>query len=481
MDSQSTPRHYEHVAAMLFGTPWAITESKLQAMAEVLGLRLQGVIFTPEEIQARVGDGRRSAASTPNGVRVLELHGVISPKANMITNASGGTSAEEFAREMRAAAADPKIKAIVIDIDSPGGNMAGVPELADIVFAARTKKPIYAVANGEEGAASAAYLIGAQVTPGNFYASQSAMVGSIGVITAHIDRSGAEEKAGLKTTIISAGKYKASVSPVEPLTEDGRETLQMLVNGGYALFVEGVARGRGVTAEEVAGGFGQGRVVLAGEAERLGMIDGIATLEEVTALAANPGRRRATTAAMKATTNETSSTKGGTKVDEQEVRTLLGIDDDADIGGAISALQQRAETAKADPEAVTALAEAEKHIATLQGSVARLEAERLVTAALQAGKLAPAQQDYAMKVALRGSEELEEFLKTAAVSVQFGEKGTSAAGESAGVDLTALEPTPSELEIAKQMGTSKLDLMRTKAAAKGIDLPEDFGKEKTSA
>jgi len=480
-------RRYDHVAAVLFGTPWAVTEEKLMAMVEVLELRIQGVTFTAEEIQARAGGVESRTVRTASGgeVAVLPLHGVIAPKANMITRASGGTSTEEFATAFRAAVDDPKVKAIVLDVDSPGGQMAGVPELADIIYGARGKKPILAAANGEDGAASAAYLLASQAD--KVYASPSARVGSIGVVTAHVDRSGEEAKAGVKTTLVSAGKYKASMSPFEALSAEGRESIQMLVDHAFGIFIEQVARGRGITPEAVSQGYGEGRVAYASAALQMGMIDGVATLEEVIAMAGG----QKTTTAMKATTS-TQAGKGARAMDEKQIREVLGIAEDADIGEAIAALKAQAEAppaAGASDDMKTELADAQKNILALQGEIATNRAKSQVEDAIKAGKLLPRQRDTAMKMALRDEKEFAEFLSTQPEGlVQFGEKGSAGSlmsADGAAVDLTKLEPTAAEVESAKQMGVwspeYRVKVMRQKATELGVELPADFGKEPAKA
>jgi signal peptide peptidase SppA len=168
------------------------------------------------------------------------------------------------------------VSAVVIDVDSPGGMTDLLPELAADMRDARGTKPVLAVA--DTMMASAAYWIGAQadevaVTP-------SGLAGSIGVFATHQDLSEAHASAGVKTTLVSAGKYKTEGNPFEPLGDEARAHLQELVDDAYRQFTADVAKGRRVTVDTVRGGFGEGRVLPAGAAVKAGLADRVATLEQ---------------------------------------------------------------------------------------------------------------------------------------------------------------------------------------------------------
>ena len=151
----------------------------------------------------------------------------------------GGTSTERLGHQIDAAVNDDSIKTIILDIDSPGGSVAGVPEVADKIFKARDKKPVVAVANSM--AASAAYWIGSAAQ--ELVVIPSGMVGSIGVISAHTDVSKFEENQGFKTTLITAGKFKAEGNMFEPLGTEALESIQSVVDEYYDSFVSAVAPG----------------------------------------------------------------------------------------------------------------------------------------------------------------------------------------------------------------------------------------------
>lgn len=279
---------YIHVVNYVRSSLWAILPEKMDEILAVLAFRASGGTFTDEEIRARVGDGSGGSAPSQAGVTaIIPLRGTITHRAGSMSESSGGASAERFAKMTQAAAADPNIAAIVIDTDSPGGTVNGVPEAADAVFQARQQKPVIAMANGMM--ASAAYWISAQAheivaAPGVVDAS----IGSIGVYTVHADLSAALEKEGIKPTIISAGKYKVAGNPWAPLDAEEQAVMQARVDTTYESFLSAVARGRGVEVSAVRNGYGEGRALSAVDAKRARMVDRIATMDATLARLASP-------------------------------------------------------------------------------------------------------------------------------------------------------------------------------------------------
>lgn len=256
-------------------TPWAILPDRLHEMAAALPARLAALSMGEADLQERFEQAQMSRTKRQQEVAVLPLYGVIEQKPSLMGWLFGGTSTEMFAADLRAAVADPSVKSILIDVNSPGGSVYGVEELANELRAAKSKKTIEAIANSE--AASAAYHIASQVP---LAASPSAMVGSIGVVYVHQDWSQALEKMGVKTSVITSGKYKWEGSEYAPLTEEARAYLQKVADSYYGSFVANVAKGRGVSEATVRNGFGQGRMVLAREAKAAGMVDRVATFAQ---------------------------------------------------------------------------------------------------------------------------------------------------------------------------------------------------------
>lgn len=270
---------YPHIIAAVLGEPWAIDRDSLAwaAIQDVLALRAAGERLEEAEIQARIDaarNGPREGAARRGPVAVLPLYGVMMPRASLMAAMSGGVSAEQFGADLEAAASDPEIAAIVIDADSPGGNVAGITELAGILRDVAARKPVAVVAN--HLLASAAYWSTAGAT--EIVATPSAIVGSIGVIAEHQDLSGQMEQRGVKTTLITAGKYKAEGHPYGPLEDDTRAEVQGRVDETYGVMVRDIGKGRGVSPEVVRDAYGQGRTMSSKKALEAGLIDRIDSL-----------------------------------------------------------------------------------------------------------------------------------------------------------------------------------------------------------
>lgn len=287
---------YEHILSFVNSTPWALLPEKLAVILDLLAFRASGQTLSDEEIRMRIGAAAPRQSSQNGAIAVLPLYGTIIPRGNMMLESSGATSVERFGAAFRGALNDPSISGIVIDIDSPGGAVTGVDELAAEIFNARGQKPISAIASPM--AASAAYWIGTAAD--NLSVTPTGEVGSIGVFAAHRDISGMMEKDGIKTTLISAGKYKTEGNPYEPLTDEARASIQDRVSDYYGMFVDAVARNRGVETKHVRNGMGEGRIVGARQALSLGMADRVETMDEMIRRLMEPQQKRNRTAAVKA-------------------------------------------------------------------------------------------------------------------------------------------------------------------------------------
>lgn len=251
------------------GDLWAIEAGRMRAL---LNTRIIGDM-SREEIEARTGPaGYQQQAS----VAVLPLYGPIMHRSSAFTAFFGGTSVEKWGRAFDELVASERIGAIVLDVDSPGGTVDGVPELAERVRSARGTKPIVAVSN--TFMASAAYWIASAAD--EIVVAPSGEVGSIGIWSMHVDISGWLEKWGEKVTLISTGKYKMEGNPYEPLSEEARAAIQQDVDHYYGLFVDAVAKGRNTTAKAVRDGYGQGRMVTAKAAVEAGLADRVGTLAD---------------------------------------------------------------------------------------------------------------------------------------------------------------------------------------------------------
>ena len=272
--------------AEFLATPWALMPERLSTLATVISRWSQG---TPASDAAKfqvqkdrvLRDTRRqtSAAISGGGIAVIPIYGVITQRGNMVDDVSGPgmVSTQIVTQMLRQAVADDAVSQILLDIDSPGGSVYGVAELSDAILSARAQKPVVAIANSL--AASAAYWVGSQAS--EFYVTAGGEVGSIGVWQAHQDYSKAMDEAGVKTTLISAGKFKVEGNPYAPLDEEAQGFMQSRVDDYYAAFTKAVAKGRGVPITQVRDGMGQGRVLGADAALAQNMVDGIASFDQV--------------------------------------------------------------------------------------------------------------------------------------------------------------------------------------------------------
>lgn len=221
----------------ILGGPWAITPEKL--------LEIQAVYLryaNNEPLDASLWPSSKDTTSEKpyeilNGVAIIPVQGIIAKRMNLLLRFSGGVSTQLLKRDIQAAVADPDVKSIFLDVDSPGGTVDGTEELAATVAETRSIKPIMAYTDGLM--ASAAYWI-ASAADMIYISGETSVVGSIGVVTAHVDYSRYEDKMGVKTTEIYAGKYKRIASEYSPLSAEGRSYLQDQVNFLYTIFVDKV-------------------------------------------------------------------------------------------------------------------------------------------------------------------------------------------------------------------------------------------------
>jgi signal peptide peptidase SppA len=259
--------------------PWAIMPENFNALIE----RMRTI--TPAAVLRR--DSRTTWGSSGSRIAVMPLLGMLSQRCNSMVDFAGDTSLEAFGAVFNQLLKDSSISSIVIDVDSPGGSVYGVEELAARIFAARGQKRIVAIANSL--AASAAYWIASAA--GELSCTPSGEVGSIGIVAMHIDMSRAEEAAGVDVSLISAGKYKTEGTEHAPLDDTACAALQDRVSTYHRMFLRAVARGRGVSFAEVHDGMGEGRTVGAAAALKMGMVDRVETMDELLArLAASPAQ-----------------------------------------------------------------------------------------------------------------------------------------------------------------------------------------------
>lgn len=268
---------YHNILSALQNTVWPILPEKMDSICGFMELAAAGLHIDAETVdRVAARDKQRRVSVSAGSVVVLPVYGTISQRMDMMTNFSGGTSTDALGREFDRLIKDPDVTAIVMDVDSPGGNYYGTPELAQKIYDARDQKPVVAQVNSL--AASAAYWIASAAS--EIVMSPSADAGSIGVLAVHYDMSAANEEAGVKPTYIFSGQYKVEANQDEPLSDEALSEIQRRVDNAGKVFTNSVARNRGVTPSTVRTQFGQGRIYGAQDAIDRSMADRQNTLDE---------------------------------------------------------------------------------------------------------------------------------------------------------------------------------------------------------
>lgn len=261
-----------HVASRAFGTPLMIARPKLETILGVLGPRLAGTALAPIEPEA---DPPPRTAITVERIAVVSVIGTLVSRSGYLDAASGLSSYAEIGEAIAAAMADPTVDGVVLDVDSAGGEVGGLYDLVEHIGAikAASAKPLWAVAN--ESALSAAYAIASAAD--RVYVTRTGEIGSVGVVAAHVDESGADAKAGLAWTFVFAGERKVDGNAHAPLSEQARAALQADIDRLYAELCALVAANRGLTSEVVRGT--QAAVYRGELAVRAGLADRVGTLD----------------------------------------------------------------------------------------------------------------------------------------------------------------------------------------------------------
>ncbi|SFK73074.1 S49 family peptidase [Celeribacter marinus] len=288
---------HARIAARAFNTPLLVEPSKAMAFLSGLGPRIlgrqldladgeieegTGAVALPARASILAGglpESLRQHGDAPypvvDGIAVIEISGVLIHRGGWIGQSSGQTSYEGIAAQIDAAANDPAVRALALEIDSFGGEVAGVFDLADRIRAIRATKPVWAFV--AEHAFSAGYALASQAD--RILLPRTGAVGSIGVVVMHADMSGQLDQDGMRVTLIHSGAHKIDGNPYEPLPEDVRGDIQSEIDVLRFLFAETVAAGRaGLLSEEAA---------LATEAATYRGVDAVAAglADEVTDLA----------------------------------------------------------------------------------------------------------------------------------------------------------------------------------------------------
>ncbi len=269
-----------NIAARLFEEPLLMHPRKLQTVLNVLAPRLFEDIEVTEAMQEMVEDPFLSGNTSPldpgqHSIAVIPVHGTLVQRGGSLDAASGLRSYDAIREDFDEAMQRGDIDAVLLDIDSGGGEASGVFDLVDYIAAHRSEKPIYAFAN--EHSYSAAYAIAAAAD--KIFLPRTGGVGSIGVVAVHLDQSGFDEKVGLQYTPIFAGARKIDGWPHSPLSEDAQTRMQARVDTVYSIFTETVAKHRDLPESKIIGT--EADCFDGKEAVEAGLADGIANFDEV--------------------------------------------------------------------------------------------------------------------------------------------------------------------------------------------------------
>ena len=248
-------------------TVWAITPEMLSTMISIAHQTNK----SPEAIAKEMGRDMKNtyAVSTRGGVAVIPVTGPLFRHANLLTAVCGATSYELLAQDFNKALDDPNISAILFDVDSPGGEVNGCSELADMIYNARGKKPILAYASGS--CCSGAYWIASACD--KIMAADTAILGSIGVVSIF-------EKEDEKKTIEIVSSQSPNKRP-DVETEEGKAKIQAHIDALAEVFIHKVALNRDISPKEVIENFGGGDVFVGQKAVSIGLADGFSSFEEL--------------------------------------------------------------------------------------------------------------------------------------------------------------------------------------------------------
>ncbi|HRW16410.1 MAG: S49 family peptidase [Amaricoccus sp.] len=256
--------------------------TRLAGRPLALGTRaLDGLLALSPEARGpmlRIGSEDRDTAGyavTDGGIAVVPVLGPLLTRGDWLTSLLGATDYGALGRTLEAAFSDPSAQAVVLELDSPGGEVGGLFDLVDRIGALRESsgRPLWAVAG--EAALSAAYAIASAAE--RIYVTRTAEIGSIGIVAAHIDTTGADAMAGRKWTLVHAGARKTDGNSHEPLSDRALAAIQTDVDALHAELCALVARNRRLTPETVrateAAIWRGSRGIAASFADRLGTLD----------------------------------------------------------------------------------------------------------------------------------------------------------------------------------------------------------------
>lgn len=403
-----------HIAARAFNTPILAHPGKAVAFAQGLGARILGaeVSVTGAAVKTRPhagtlvsatagmkAEGQNGAYPVVDGIAVIEVTGALVHRGAWIGESSGLSSYEGIATQVDAAASDPMVKGIALEIDSYGGEVAGAFDLADRIRAARGVKPIWAFVS--EHAYSAGYIVASQAD--RIVLPRTGGVGSIGVVVMHTDYSQAMELGGVNVTLVHSGLHKVDGNPYQPLPEEVEEGIRAELDQLRVLFAETVSKGRKSKLSAEAALATEAQVYRGQAAVDAGLADEVS---DVKSAFVRFGDR------VNGRSGGRIATRGVSKMAHEEGReeaVVTKADADAALAAAVSAAKAQA---KVESDAGIAAAVA----AALADQSAKMEADKARVKAVMALPEA------------KGREQLASFLADKGMSADEAKEGLACAG-----------------------------------------------------
>lgn len=273
---QRHARDLPHLTARLFGVPLLMDERKIDAIYPVFEQKiLSGTLPEKTGNDDDFRDPGELEIDTANGIARIPVIGSLVRRSSWLNAYSGLTAYSEVAEALDCALSDARVKAILLQVDSFGGEAGGCFELCDKIFAARSIKPIWAVADIDALSAGYAILSSAQ----RCFVAARGSCGSVGVVSVHLERSRQNEMLGLTYTVFRAGQRKADFNPYEKLTPAAAAKQLASMERTRQAFVDCITRNRPISAQAVLET--EGQWYDAEDGLSLGLVDGVDTFENV--------------------------------------------------------------------------------------------------------------------------------------------------------------------------------------------------------
>lgn len=267
--------------------PWAILPDSLREIQQIYATHLKGDKIDIKGIEARLGrplaNEQQRYTVRDGGVAVLPVEGVIAPKANLFTDISGGVSAQMLIQQVQSAGADSRVKGLVQVIDSPGGSVFGIPEWAAAVAEVAKVKPVVTVSDATIASAA---MWGGSAANAIYITGPTVHAGSIGVYA----RMGLSQPDPTAMEFVR-GKYKRGAINGQPPSAEYMAYFEGQLDHLYSVFVDTMATHRGTTSEKVLELMADGRVFIGQQAIDVGLVDGIASIDDIVErMATNPAQ-----------------------------------------------------------------------------------------------------------------------------------------------------------------------------------------------